>query len=182
MKYYLSKILVVEGKEDVSYLSSFLDAEFVTTNGYEIPNEEIKYLNAASKFKDILVLVDPDKAGRDIEEKLKNKLVKATYLNVEISKCNRGQKDGVAECEQEEVLKVLKPYIETKKHEKSAVLQENSLKIELSDTLLREYLCNKYNLGKCNNKTLIKRLETLQISEEELKKSIEEYRNGNQSF
>ena len=43
MKYYLNNILVVEGKEDVSYLSSFLDAEFVTTNGYDIPEEEIEY-------------------------------------------------------------------------------------------------------------------------------------------
>ena len=179
MKYYLNKILVVEGKEDVSYLSSFLDAEFVTTNGYEIPNEEIEYLNAASKYKDILVLVDPDKAGREIENRLKNKLSKATYLNVEISKCNRGQKDGVAECEQEEILKVLKPYLEAKKHEKSCVLQENSLKIELSDSELRDYLSNKFSLGKCNNKALIKRLETLQISEEELKKAIEDFRNGN---
>ena len=179
MKYYLNKILVVEGKEDVSYLSSFLDAEFVTTNGYEIPEEKIEYINAASDYKEILVLVDPDKAGRNIEEKLKSKLTKATYLNVEISKCNRGQKDGVAECEQGEILKVLKPYLETKKHKKSGVLQENLLKIELSDSELREFLSNKYSLGKCNNKTLIKRLETLQISEEELKKAIEEYRNGN---
>ena len=179
MKYYLNKILVVEGKEDVSYLSSFLDAEFVTTNGFEIPEEEIEYLNAASKYKEILVLVDPDKAGRNIEEKLKSKLTKATNLNVEISKCDRGQKNGVAECEQEEILKVLKPYLESKKHEKSGVLQENSLKIELSDSELREFLSNKFSLGKCNNKTLIKRLETLQISEEELKKAIEEYRNGN---
>lgn len=179
MKYYLNKILVVEGKEDVSYLSSFLDAEFVTTNGYEIPEEEVEYLNAASDYKEILVLVDPDKAGRNIEEKLKNKLTKATYLNVEISKCNRGQKDGVAECEQEEILKVLAPYLELKKHEKSGVLHENSLKIELSDSELREFLSNKFSLGKCNNKTLIKRLETLQISKEDLKKAIEEYRNGN---
>lgn len=179
MKYYLNKILVVEGKEDASYLSSFLDAEFVITNGYDIPKEEIEYLNAASKHKEILVLADPDKAGREIEEKIKTKLVKATYLNVDISKCSRGKKDGVAECEQEEILEVLKPYLEVKKCEKSGVLQEKSLKIELSDRSLRDYLSSKFCLGKCNNKTLIKRLETLQISKKELKAAIEEYRNGN---
>ena len=179
MKYYLNKILVVEGKEDVSYLSSFLDAEFVTTNGYDIPKEEIEYLNVASKHKEILVLVDPDKAGREIEETIKKRLVKATYLNVDISKCSRGKKDGVAECEQEEMLEVLKPYLEVKKYEKSEVLQEKSLKIELSDRSLRDFLSSKFCLGKCNNKTLIKRLETLQISEKELKAAIEEYRNGN---
>ena len=179
MKYYLNKILVVEGKEDVSYLSSFLDVEFVTTNGYDIPLEDIEYLNAASKYKDIIVLVDPDLAGREIETKLKKKLTNATYLNVEISKCTRGSKQGIAECEKEEILNILKPYIEIKKCEKSRVLQQNLLKVDLSDKTLREYLTKKFSLGNCNNKTMIKRLETLQINEEELMKAIEEYKNGN---
>ena len=84
MKYFINKIIVVEGKEDASYLSSFIEAEYVITNGYDIPKEEIDYLNEASKHTDILVLVDPDEAGRQIEEKLKALLVKATYLCVDV--------------------------------------------------------------------------------------------------
>ena len=179
MKYYLDGIVVVEGKEDVSYLSSFIDSEYVTTNGYVLPEEEIDYLNEASKYKRIIVLTDPDKAGRNIEEKLKSKLHEAVYLNVEISKCNRGQKDGIAECEQEEILKVLGPFVNTKKPQNNRVLQENSLKITLSDKNLRRYISHKYHLGKCNNKTLFKRLETLQISEQQLCDAIKEYNNGN---
>ena len=72
------------------------------------PNEEIEYVNEASKHKEILVLVDPDKAGREIENRLKEKLINATYINVDISRCIRGKKDGVAECDQEEIIKVLK--------------------------------------------------------------------------
>ncbi len=179
MKYYIDGILVVEGKEDSSYLSSFIDAEYVITNGYEIPETELDYLNTASKFKQIIVLVDPDKAGREIELRLKNKLAKADYLNVEISRCNRGQKNGVAECDQEEILKVLRPYLTNGKSKNSGILQEKKLKIELSDKSLRDYLAGKYHLGKCNNKTLFKRLETLKISEQELLSSIKEYRDGN---
>ena len=179
MKYYLNKIVVVEGKEDSSYLSSFIEAEFVTTNGYGIPEADIEYLNEASKHKDILVLVDPDKPGRQIENKLKNQLKKATYLNIEISKCTRGQKQGVAECEQEEIINVLKPYFESKNIEKTPLLLEKSLKIALSDKKLREHLSNKYHLGNCNNKTIFRRLGTLQITEQDLLKTIEEYRNGN---
>ena len=175
MKYYLNKILVVEGKEDVSYLSSFLDVEFVTTNGYDIPKQEVEYLNAASRYKEILVLVDPDEAGRKIETRLKKKLNKATYLNVEISKCNRGKKQGIAECDQEEILLVLQPYISSKNNEKSGVLHENSLKIVLSDSAFRNYLSKKYCLGKCNNKTILKRLETLQLEDEDIKEAKEEY-------
>ena len=166
MKHYLNKIIVVEGKEDASYLSSFIDAEIVTTNGYDLPKEEIEYINKASDFKEILVLVDPDLAGREIEKKLKKIIKKDTYLNVDISKCSRGKKDGVAECEQEEIIRVLEPHFSEKNLQKSHVLQGKLSKIDLNDKKLRQYICQKFHLGICNLKKLLTRIETLQISEE----------------
>lgn len=179
MKYFLNKILVVEGKEDASYLSSFLEAEFVTTKGYELPAEDIDYLNHAYKNKGIIVLVDPDLAGRQIEGKLKGKLLSATYLNVDLSRCTRGKKTGIAECDKEEILRVLRPYLEEKKYENKPFLQGNSLKIMISDKELRKYICNKYHLGKCNSKTLFKRIDTMGIDEKDLMKTVEEYQSGN---
>lgn len=54
MKKQLDAILVVEGKSDVAYLSSFIDAEFVITNGSDIPLDTISYLKKASKKKKLL--------------------------------------------------------------------------------------------------------------------------------
>lgn len=175
MKYFINKIIVVEGKEDVSYLSSFIEAEYITTNGYDIPREEIEYINEASKHKEILVLVDPDKAGREIEEKLKTKLVKATYININISSCTRGEKTGVAECESEEILRVLKPHFSSKNTQKTRKLQGNLSKLDLNDKELREYLSKKFRIGKCNLKKLMIRLETLEITDEELETAIKEF-------
>lgn len=175
MKYFINKIIVVEGKEDVSYLSSFIEAEYITTNGYDIPKEEIEYINEASKHKEILVLVDPDKAGRQIEERLKQKLVNATYISIDISKCIRGEKDGVAEASKEEILRVLNPHFSSKNPQKSLDLQGNLSKLDLTSKELRDYLSKKYHLGKCNLKKLFIRLETLEISSEELEQSIKEF-------
>ena len=44
MKLFFDGIIVVEGKNDASYLSSFVDTVFVITNGYEIPQKEIEFL------------------------------------------------------------------------------------------------------------------------------------------
>ena len=175
MKYYINKIIVVEGKEDVSYLSSFIEAEYIVTNGYDIQKEELEYLIAASKHKEILVLVDPDEAGRDIEEKLRFVLPKATYITIDISKCSRGKKNGVAECEQEEIIRVLKPHFSSKNPQKSRDLQGKLTKLDLTSKKLREYLSQKHHLGKCNLKKLFIRLETLEISPEELETSIKEF-------
>ena len=175
MKYFINKIIVVEGKEDVSYLSSFIEAEYITTNGYDIPLEEVEYINEASKHKEILVLVDPDKAGQEIENRLKTKLVKATYISINISKCNRGKKNGVAECEQEEIIRVLQPHFSSKNPQKQCKIKGNLSKLDLTSKELREYLSKKYYLGKCNLKKLLQRLETLEITTEELEKAIKEY-------
>lgn len=175
MKYFINKIIVVEGKEDVCYLSSFVEAEYIITNGYDIPFEEIEYINEASKHKEILVLVDPDQAGREIEKKLKSKLIKATYLSVNIERCIRGEKSGVAECLKEEILRVLKPHFSSKNMQNSLDLPGNLSKLDLTDKTLREYLSKKYHLGKCNLKKLPQRLATLEIPLEELETTIKEF-------
>ena len=172
MKYFINKIIVVEGKEDASYLSSFIEAEYVITNGYDIPKEEIDYLNEASKHTDILVLVDPDEAGRQIEEKLKALLVKATYLCVDISKCSRGAKNGIAECHQEEIINILKNHFSPQKSIKNQVKLS---KLEINDKNLRAYLATKFHLGICNAKKLLARINTLEISESEIRKAIKEH-------
>ena len=175
MKYYINKIVIVEGKEDVSYLSSFIEAEYIITNGYDIPSEEIEYINEASKHKGILVLVDPDQAGRQIENKLKEKLVKATYIHIDISKCIRGVKNGVAECEKEEIVNALKIHFSEKKPQNEGILMGNLGKIDFLDKGFKEYLSKKYHLGKCNLKKLFIRIKTLGITGYELEDSWKEY-------
>lgn len=178
MKYCINNIIVVEGKEDASYLSSFIDAEYVTTNGYEIPVEEVDYLNEASKIYKTIVLVDPDIPGREIEKRLKQKLVNAIYLEVEISRCIRGKKNGVAECEKDEILRVLKPYILDKKPAKTPQIMDFFDEIDYMDKGFRKYLCNKHHLGKCNLKKLFQRIERLGINKHQIKETWIEY-NGN---
>ena len=54
MKHFVDGIIVVEGTSDVSFLTQFIDAEFVTTNGSEIPTKTIEYLKKSSGNRDIL--------------------------------------------------------------------------------------------------------------------------------
>ena len=178
MKYYLNNIVVVEGKEDASYLSSFIEAEYVTTNGYEIPDVEIDYINESSKIYKTIVLVDPDIAGRTIENRLKEKLENAIYLEVDISKCLRGKKNGVAECDKEEILRVLKPYILDKKPTKTPQIMDFFDEIDYMDKGFKDYLSKKYHLGKCNLKKLFQRINRLGINKYQIKETWIEY-NGN---
>lgn len=167
MKYHISNIIVIEGKDDEAYLSSFINAIFVKTNGYDIPKEEVSFLNNPRIKKPIIVITDSDEAGKTIRAKL-NQLIK-TPINVEVNilKCNKKNKHGVAECEKEEIINALKEHIDnnvTNELIDSAFI--NSLSINKTE---REKLCNELQLGKCNNKTFIKRLNYLGYTKDELK-------------
>ena len=70
MKKTLDAILVVEGKTDVAFLSNYIDAEFVITNGSDVPPKTIEYLKEASKNREIIVLTDPDFPGKKIRDTL----------------------------------------------------------------------------------------------------------------
>ena len=162
MKLELNGILVVEGKEDASYLSNYISSEIVIVNGFEISKATISYL----KNKRVILLLDPDEAGLKIREKLNKELPDSINVEIDISKCDRGIKNGVAECQINEVLGKLKPYVV----EKSA---ENASDIKMSDLYelglinnkdLRRTVCEKLNLGNCNGKQLCKRLKINNIS------------------
>jgi ribonuclease M5 len=177
MKLYLDGVLVVEGKEDASYLSNYIDSEIVVVNGFEMADETIKYLSG----KRVIALLDPDEAGQKIRKTLNTKLDDVINVEIDITKCVRGIKNGVAECSIEEIVAKLQAY-SIKNPAKLQRIRESDL-FELGlingDSALRNFVCRKLNLGKCNGKTLYKRLNANNISIEQLTQVVEEYKHGN---
>ena len=162
MKLELNGTLVVEGKEDASYLSNYISSEIVIVNGFEISKATLSYL----KNKRVILLLDPDEAGLKIRERLNKELPDSVNVEIDISKCNRGIKNGIAECQINEVLDKLKPYVDEK-----TVKNESDIKMSdlyelglINNKDLRKTVCEKLNLGNCNGKQLYKRLLINSIS------------------
>ena len=175
MKMYLDGVLVVEGKEDASYLSNYISSEIVVVNGYELDEATINYLRG----KKVIALLDPDEAGKTIRNKLNSLIRDVINVEIDINKCNRGRKNGVAECQIEEIIGKLQAF--------SINSPEIGQNIAISDLYnlgitennkLRTYVSEKLHLGKCNNKQLLKRLNLNQVKLDLLKKIVEEY-HGN---
>ena len=173
MKLFLNGVLVVEGKEDASYLSNYIESEIVVVNGFEMSESTLNYL----KGKDVIALLDPDEAGKQIRKVLNEKLSKVVNVEIDIKKCIRGIKNGVAECSIDEIMAKLQPY-SVKNPAKLQQIQNSdlyNLGLVNGDLSLRNFVCEKLNLGKCNGKTLLKRLNTNNISLEELINVVKEY-------
>ena len=176
MKMFLNGILVVEGKEDASYLSNYIESEIVVVNGFELNKETINYL----KDKRVIALLDPDESGIKIRERLNTLLANVDNISIDISKCVRGSKNGVAECEINEILGKLRPFC-IEKTSFSSDIKESDLFILglVNNKYKRDAVSKRLNLGKCNGKLLYKRLVYNGITLNQLKKIIKEIDDGN---
>lgn len=168
MKYF-DGVIVVEGKGDVSFLSSFINAEYVILNGYDMPKDTIDYLQHIKNRK-IVVLTDPDEAGQLIEKRMQSTGIKYDYKKANIEKCNKHGKHGIAECSMEEILRLFGDELtDTQTKEDSISMKEYS-DLNLFDSKdLREKLASDLHLGNCNSKTLFKRLNYNGITAKDIK-------------
>jgi len=167
---YFDGVIVVEGTGDSSYLSSFICAEYVVLNGYDIPKDIIDYLKHIKNRK-ILVMTDPDEAGVSIEKRLREKGLKYETRVVDSRMCNKHGKHGVAECKKEEILRVLDSDLICKNPFKESISKAefNSFGF-MNSQEKRNAISEKLHLGICNSKVLFKRMNyngiTYQIIEE----------------
>lgn len=174
MKKIIDGIIVVEGKSDVEFLSSYILAEFVTTNGSALSRETISYLKNTKR--DIYVLTDPDFPGKKIRDELSQNISNLKHVFIKKESSVKHGKVGVAEGDIKEILSAFEnAYIEKEKASGSLTMSDLCA-LGLSgceqSEILRKDVSEKLNLGFCNAKTFLKRLNNNRITKEELEKYV----------
>ena len=171
-KIKIDGVLIVEGKADVSYLSNFVDALFFTTDGYDLNEEKINFLQKAAKVNKLIIYTDPDEAGETIRNRLKNQINPVFEAKSEKIIRKSYKKFGVAELQKEEVIKSLSPYVTS--IETTHIDYELSTTISLSDnpSKTKDMIIKKYGLIRGSNKSLENQLNILRVSLEDFKETI----------
>ena len=173
MKKIVDGIIVVEGITDVAFLSRFIDAEFVTTNGSDIPEKTIEYLQKCSEKRDIFVLTDPDSPGKKIRDVLDKNIQNLKHCFISKENSIKKNKVGVAESTEEEVISALEKYIVTTKTSVGSLTHADLTALGFEGTpdasQNRENAINKFHLGYCNAKTFLKRINYSGLTIEDLK-------------
>lgn len=173
MKKNIDGIIVVEGKSDVSFLSSFIKSEFVITNGSAISKLTLDYLKEQSLKKQIYVLTDPDYQGNKIRKTLNDQIPNLINCYIHLKKIEDNKKTGVAECSKESILKALDLYFVLNKQSPKKLIEPKAL-FELglfgkeNSATLRNKVAQEFSLGSVNGKQLLKRLNSLNVSIEEI--------------
>ena len=173
-QYSCDRIIIVEGKSDEAFLSSYIDTVYIKTNGYSINKKDLDFINKYCGEKVPIILTDSDAAGVEIRNKINKVLSNSINVAVDVNKCNKNNKHGVAECDINEIINILKEYF-VEEQLNQYIKTSDLMKAGVIDKESRDYLCTAMSLGVCNNKTIIKRLNYIKADIETIKKSMDNY-------
>ena len=176
MKTDYPALIVVEGASDKAFLTSFLNAEIVITNGSEVSRETIEYIAEAIKEKDVVVLTDPDFPGKKIRDKLDSHIPGLKHAFIPKEKAIKGHKVGVAESNKETILDALMFPLEKKARKGESIQMSELFDLGLvggdNCVALRDGVMAKLHLGHGNAKTLLKRANEMGLTKKDLEKAI----------
>ena len=168
----IKEVLVVEGKNDTNHLKDFFNVETIETNGLGLNKETIELIKRINDKRGVILLLDPDTPGEKIRKRLNDNIpgLKNVFLLKEEARTKK--KVGVEHASKETIEKALKSIITYKKNIESISYQdyqELGLVGKKNSSNKRAKIINKFRLGKCNAKTLFKRLNMMGIKKAEIK-------------
>ena len=183
----IKEIIIVEGKHDVAFLKTFLDAEFIETNGLGLNNSIRKTILEMSKQGyEFIVLTDPDFPGEKIRKEIESLVpnCKHAFIKKNNAISKNKKKVGVEHTTKEDVLKALEncvTYSETSNQFELKDLIELGLTGQENSMILRKKIEEEYSLGHGSSKTFLKRLNLIKKDKEEIVKKIKEIKDGSHS-
>ena len=171
----IKELLVVEGRHDVDNISRFLCAEFICTNGLGISDETLETIVTASENQGVIVLLDPDGPGEAIRRKIMEKAPLAHHAYLAKKDAIGKRNVGVEYADEKVIMEALSNCV-TYINENESLSWQDYLNLGLvGDSQLREKLCAYLHIAPCNNRTLFKRLNGLNLSSETLSEIIESF-------
>ena len=164
----IKEVIIVEGKNDSKRLKSFFDVDTIETNGLGLTKETIDFIKEVNKKRGVIVFVDPDNPGETIRKRLNEEIPNLKNAFVFKEDARTSKKVGVEHASKEALEEALNNLIEYRDGNNS-ITNIDLIELGLIDNASKRLeLSKKYHIGKCNNKTFLKRLNMLGIKKEDL--------------
>ena len=174
-----NEVLVVEGKNDKArILAIYPNLQVITTNGSEISEETLSMIEQLAKEHKIILFLDPDFPGERIRNIILSRV--PTCQNVFISKKKaidyRKKKVGVEHASDSDIIEALEHTI-TYRYDSVTLTTSDFYELGLlgseKSSEKRAYLSSVLHLGNPNGKTLLKRLNFMQVTYEKVREILD---------
>ncbi len=169
----IKELIVVEGINDTKRLQSYFDVETIETHGLGLKKEIIELIKKANEKRGVILFLDPDIPGEKIRRRLNDEIpgLKNAFILKEDGRTKK--KVGIEHASKEvleEALQNLVTYTDSRQSLSLEEFYELGLAGADDSASRREKVYRRFHLGKCNGKTLFKRLNMLGIEKAEIEK------------
>ncbi|MFV0255225.1 MAG: ribonuclease M5 [Erysipelotrichaceae bacterium] len=167
--------LVVEGKSDTANLKKYYNVQTIETNGYYLSKEIIDEIKKRNQEVGVIIFTDPDSSGNSIRKRINEAIPKCLNAYLPANACRSKDKVGIEHADFANLDRALKTLISFKDSAGSLIMSdliELNLCANKYASELRKQISRHYNLGDNNAKALLKKLNALNISYNELKEVI----------
>ena len=168
----IREIVVVEGKNDTKRLRSFFDLDTIETHGMSLNEETIDLIRKLNEKRGVILFLDPDSPGEKIRDRLNKQIpgLKNAFVMKEDARTKK--KVGIEHASKEVLADALKNLITYGDCEES-LSREDFIELGLSgredSAAKRNRISSFFHLGKCNAKTLFKRINLAGITCDQIK-------------
>lgn len=173
----IRQLIVVEGRHDSAKLKEFFECDTIETGGTSLGEEVIERIRAAQKTRGVIIFTDPDSPGNRIRNEINRAVPGCENAFIDKKAARTDHKVGIEHAgrvDLEQSLANLIIYEDRPQETISANdLYELGLTGSKDSAKLREKAGNALHIGFGNAKTMLRRLNCLGITKEELEKVID---------
>lgn len=175
----LKEVIVVEGKHDSDTLKKYFDCDTIETQGTHLSKETIQLLKEVHATRGIIVFCDPDFPGEQIRNRIIQAIPNAKHAFMMKEKARTSKKVGIEHANKEDLLESLQHVVTYDDTYQETLSIEEMIELGLNgqprSSQLRNQLGATLHLGKCNAKTLWKRINLLQMNKEQVERILKSY-------
>lgn len=168
----IKEVIVVEGKNDTNHLKKFFNVDTIETSGLGLNKETIELIKKINSKRGVILLLDPDTPGEKIRKRINDAIPNLKNVFLFKKDARTTKKVGVEHTSKEVLEKALENVI-TYKNSLETISYDEYITLglvgESNSQVKREKVSRMFQLGKCNAKTLFKRLNMLGIKKEQIK-------------
>ncbi len=104
----IREVIVVEGKDDVAAVKAAVRAECIMTHGHGFGEETLARIEEAARRRGIIILTDPDYAGKRIRARILERVPEAKQAYIPRTEALRGDDIGVENASPEAIRTALR--------------------------------------------------------------------------
>ena len=170
----IKELLVVEGRHDRQKLERLFDCDIICTNGLGVDDDTMKLIGKCAESQGVIVITDPDNPGERIRRQIMEAVPSVEHVFIKKKDAIGKRNVGVEYAGDDVLMEAVKNKVHFETGRKSLLWSEYCALGIMGNRKRREQVCDALNIGMCNNKTLFKRLNMLNVNIDRLKEILKD--------